>query len=365
VRPVFAKTPTRRVPSPVYSLRCALQIQSEAAAAILPVRAARSAEAAIDASPGTNFLAQLLHGQAPKLSLQQVEPYLERNHRNAESLLAAFRATSDPNLLREALTNYPNDPRVHFLAYFAWAFNHDLSADSISPQDRQRQLEALMQAAPDNALPNYLSALNYFTAGQTDLAVQQLAAAAAKPNFQDYDLDFVQSAEEAYRAAGYSVAEAKAAADFDLPLPQFAPLKRLSAEMAGLVQAYRQAGDDASAQATLQIGLGLGQRLDDPQAFSVVQNMVGTMIQSNLLATMDPNTPYGDTGQTVQNQLDALSQRYQNLKATWLVDGGQLQPVGELVQNLSEPDLISFCDRARVSGGWEAAQWVLNRQSGQ
>jgi len=153
------------------------------------------------------------------------------------------------------------------------------------------------------------------------------------------------------------------------PMPAQAPSAEAAIEASPgtnfLVQAYRQAGDDASAQATLQIGLDLGQRLDDPQAFSLVQNMVGTMIQSNLLATMDPNTPYGDTGHTVQNQRAALSQRCQNLKATWLFDGGQLQPVGELVQNLSEPDLISFCDRARLLGGWEAAQWLLNRQSGQ
>ncbi len=326
----------------------------------MPVRAP-SAEAALDTAPATNLLAQLLDGGAPKLGLQQVEAYLEQNHRNAESLLAAFRTTGDPRLLREALKNHPNDPRVHFAAYFAPVLDPALGAE-FPPEERQRQLEALQKAAPDNALPNYLSAFDCFKAGQTDQAVRELAAAAAKPQLQDYSLDFVQGAEEAYRAAGYSVAQAKAAADFELPIPQFARLKRLSLDMADLVRAYRQAGDETSAQATLQIGLDLGRRLDDPRAFSVIQNLVGTQIQGNLLATMEPGSPCGDTGQTVQNQLDALAQRTQTLRGAMLMDNGQLQPISSLVQGLSESDLISFLDRMRLSGTWEATQWARNRQ---
>lgn len=39
--------------------------------------------------------------------------------------------------------------------------------------------------------------------------MQDLIAASSKPQFQDYTLERVQDDEEAYRAAGYSVAEAK------------------------------------------------------------------------------------------------------------------------------------------------------------
>ena len=150
-------------------------------------------------------------------------------------------------------------------AYFASISNPDLSSQ-FSPEERRRELEALKQSAADNALPNYLSALDHFKAGQTDQAIEELIAAAAKTQFQDYSLDFMQNAEEAYRAAGYSEAAAKTAAHFWLPLPQLASLKQLSLSMADLAQAYRRTGDEASAQVTLQIGLSLGQRLDDPQA---------------------------------------------------------------------------------------------------
>ena len=68
------------------------------------------------------------------------------------------------------------------------------------------------QSAPENALANYLSALDCFKAGQTDQAVQELIAASDKPQFQDYSLNSVQDDEETYLAAGYSEAEAAAVA---------------------------------------------------------------------------------------------------------------------------------------------------------
>src|SRR5215472_8572015 len=95
-----------------------------------PVAEARSPTASDDPSPPvvastaaasvvheqklqpTNVMALLIKGEMPALTLDQLKNYLEVNHRNAESLLAAYRATGQKALLDEALTNYPNDPRV-------------------------------------------------------------------------------------------------------------------------------------------------------------------------------------------------------------------------------------------------------------
>jgi len=106
---------------------------------------------------------------------------------------------------------YPGDPR---LDYVAWC-------RSQSPEERRQWLDAFKQFAPDNALAHYLSARDHFTSRQNDQAVQELLAAATKP-IQDYSLDFVQNSEEAYRAAGYSDAEAKMMATSTLLLPQLA-----------------------------------------------------------------------------------------------------------------------------------------------
>src|SRR5207249_11426158 len=155
-----------------------------------------------EAFPSGNLYG-LITNKTSKLTAAQVEPYLNANRRNAASLLAAFRTTGDPALLEEAMQKYPNDPQVDFEA----AIRREAS-----PAERRQWLDAFKQSAPDNALANYLSALDHFKGGQTDQAVHDLVAASAKPRFQDYSSDRIQDDEEAYRAAGYTVAEAKVVA---------------------------------------------------------------------------------------------------------------------------------------------------------
>src|SRR6266481_2470314 len=129
-------------------------------------------------APGENLQSTNLYARfndkQPKLRAEQIEPYLKANGRNAASLLAAYRTTGDPVLLAEAMQKYPNDPQVAFEA----AFKPDATAE-----ERHQWLKALKNSDPGNALPNYLSALGYFKAGQTDQAVQELIAASGKQPF--------------------------------------------------------------------------------------------------------------------------------------------------------------------------------------
>ena len=292
----------------------------------------------------TNWIARLLNGEEnPRLSTEQVQSYLEKNHRNVGSLLAAFHATDDREFLQEAMEKYPADPRLDYVAWFR----------SSSPEERRQWLEAFKQSAPDNALANYLSARDYFKSGQNDQAVQQLLAAATKP-IQDYSLDFVQHGEEAYRAAGYSDAEAKMIATTTLLLPQFAEFKQVTLNLVDLANAYRQSGDGASAQAALQMGINLGQRLDHPGSLTIIQSLVGIALQRLVLNAMDPNIPYGDTGQTVQNQIDALAQRREGIKA--LAEQG-----GNVLPTMSDEDLISYCDRMKIFGEQAAIRWAASK----
>ncbi len=130
-----------------------------------------------------------------RLTAKQVESYLKAHGRNAASLLAAYRTTGNPALLAEAMQKYPKDPLVALEA----AYSQDAS-----PEAQRQWLEVFKQAAPDNALPHYLLARNYFKAGQTDQAVQELLAAAGKTQTQDFFVDRMSDDEEAYLAAGYS-----------------------------------------------------------------------------------------------------------------------------------------------------------------
>ena len=201
----------------------------------------------------TNLYSRL-KDKNPKLTREQAEAYLKANGRNAASLLAAFRTSGDPALLQEAMQKYPNDPQVAFEA----TFDKDLS-----PAEQRQWLNTFEKSAPNNAMANYLSALNYFTAGQIDQGVQELAAAASKP-IDDYTVSRVQDDVEAYLAAGYSMAEAKQVATMQLLLPQLAQFKQLGLDTVDLANAYRQAGDTASVQTALQMAASLGQRYANP-----------------------------------------------------------------------------------------------------
>jgi len=298
-------------------------------------------------APHTNLFARMLAGEeTPPLTLEQVAPYLEANHRSAESLIAGYLvAGHEKALLEEAKQKFPNDPHV---AYFA-------AVQAGSPEDRQQWLAAFKQAAPDNPLPNYLSALDHFKGQQTTAAMQDLAAAAAQPNYQDYSADFLQSDAEAYRAAGMSEVDAKAMAASQLILPQLVQLKQLGVSLSDLAKSSLQSGDAASAQAAVQAGMALGQRLEQQGAGNVlISDLVGIAVEKLALGAMDPTVPYGDSGQTVQNQLDQATDRRNGIKAL----SSQFQSV---LPTVSEPDLVNYFDRQKAYGEIAAEQWVLGK----
>ena len=127
-------------------------------------------------TPANNLLAWLLKDrQTLTLSVEQVELYLGSNQRSVGSLLAAFRVTADSALLREAVERYPQDAQVNFVASLA-ALNNTES----SPEERRQRLDAFKASAPDNALANYLAALDCFRSGQSDRAIEELLAAGGK-----------------------------------------------------------------------------------------------------------------------------------------------------------------------------------------
>ena len=353
---VVALTPEQADPP---APRC--QFKPRLPAPRMPVVTATQADLQPAVQEPTNAFARLINseGRPPEMSRDQVESYLDQNRRSAESLLAAFRLTKDRDLLREAAEKRPNDPRFHYAGWFS-AYR-----DGDSPSKERRQwLEAFKQSAPENPLANYLSAQDYFKSGLTDRAVEELLAASGKPKFQSYTADAVQNLEEAYLSAGYSAVESKAAAAYsDASLqaaPPYSELKRLAESLAELSKGYRLGGDEASAQAVVQMGVELGQRVEQSAGGSsfVFQNGTGVGIQRILLNSMDVNAPYGDAGQTVQDQLNALTQRGESWSGLWK----QAEPT---LRSMSDQDLITYFDRMKTFGEVAALRWLVNRQSNQ
>ena len=293
-----------------------------------------------------NLQAQLMAKNPPKLTAEQIAPYLDANRRDAGSLLAAFRTTEDPALLQEAMQRFPNDPQVGFEA----ALRKDAP-----PAERRQWLDAFKQSAPENALANYLSAADYFKAGQPDQAVQELIAATGKPQFQDYTLERTQDDDEAFRTAGYPVAQAKLAATMQLLLPQLVQVRELNQEMINLASSYRQAGDEASGQAVLQMAVSLGQRYSAASAGeSLVSQLAGVSVERIALGAMDPNSLYGGGDRTVQDRINQLVQQRVAIREL----AGQAAP---LFQSMSEQAWISYYNRSAAFGEEAAMRWLVGK----
>jgi RNA polymerase sigma factor (sigma-70 family) len=281
----------------------------------------------------------------PKLTAAQVEAYLKANRTNAASLLAAYRTSGDTILLKEAMEKYPNNPQVAFEA----VFDKDLS-----PEEQRQWLNAFEKSAPDNALANYLSAYNLFNSGQIDQGIQELMASAGK-GVSDYTLERAQDDEEAYLSAGYSAAEAARISDSWLTLSQLSQIKHLGVDLVDLANAYSQSGDQTSAQATYEMAMNLGQRYENPSTdWTLISQLVGLAIQKIALSAMNPNSPYGDSGLTVQDQ---LNQNTQNRAAI----NELAQQATPLLPTLSDQDILNYENRRRAFGELAAFQWVVSK----
>jgi RNA polymerase sigma factor (sigma-70 family) len=329
------------------STRLAREIRSRTSRA---AAAALSANAAGGTSQGANSsggkLRARLMADPLKVTAAQLEGYLKTHHRDAASLLAAFRVTHDPALLAEAMQKYPSDPHVDFEA--------TLQSDA-TPEERRQWLTAFENSAPNNALANYLSALDYFNSGQPDQAVQEMVAASGKEGFQDYTMDRLMDDREAYLDAGYSSAEAEISAATQLLLPQLSQMKNLGTDLINLAQSYQQGGDSDSANTMLEIAAGLGQRYSTAMpAEPEVSQLVGMAVERMALGAMDPGSPYGDNGQTVQDQINQLNQERTTINAL-------NQEAEPLMDDLSDQDYLTYKDRWMAFGEQAALQWVIGK----
>jgi hypothetical protein len=292
----------------------------------------------------SNWVHQLAGGK--KLTLAQVEPYLNANQRNAQSLVAASRLTGELDLLREAVEKHPADPRVQFAAYFAFR-------EDTRPDDQRKRLEAFKESAPDNALANYLAAQEHFKRGRREEAVLELVVAADKPRFQDYYGEFVQDAQAAYESVGLSSLEA-AELSHGQPLPHLAELRGLGESLAELARTYWQSGDEASAMAALQMGVALGRQLVEPSGHSpIIGEFVGIAIEKQLLETLDPASPYDTSGRTVHDRLDALIREREARKELWK----QAEP---RLRALPDADRALYYEWMRAAGELAAWHWLVS-----
>jgi hypothetical protein len=323
--------------------------ESKAALPSLPAHFIHASSQTQSNEPASrNHFRQFKDGDFPKLTPAQVEPYLLANHRNAESLLAALQTTGDKAFLREAMQKFPTDPKVAYSALFF---------GDLSPQEARQWADTFKQDAPGNSMADYASALNYMKSGQPDLALQDMTAA-ANGTWNDFAWQFMQSDEEAYRAAGYSETDAKFAAGSQLLLPDLSSLKQLGVQLNNLAQSYQQSGNTTAAQNAWQMDFQLGQQLSAVQAQPLITTLVGYAVENIALSSMDPAAPFGNTGQTVQDQLNQIADQRAYIK-------NAASQYENLINEMSDDDIYNYLQRRQASGEISALQWATAKYAPQ
>ena len=307
-----------------------------------PVAAAKPADDKPPFQRVTEFIES--HYGLPR---DQVEAYVQRNHRNLESLLAAFQVSHEPAYLREAATNAPNNPAVQFAVV----------AHNIFPDEQRKWIDAFRASSPDNALPWYFSALDYFKSKQPEQAIQELTLATRRQLYADYAAQTGQAVEELYDSAGWPTLAAKAVAPGSasfLSGPYLGMLKSLANETVELQQRYLNHADPSSASTMAAMGLQLAGQLR--RANGPLDQLVGVAVEKKILGQLDPAGSYEFLGRPVSQALVELDQQRQMIREA-------IQLRDRVRPTLSESELNNYWDREKLYGEMYAMQWLQSQHA--
>src|ERR1043166_4766944 len=292
----------------------------------------------------TNIWQRLMDGEDDfQLSAEQWAEYLRQFGTNVETLLA----TQKTNYIRLAAELFPNDPRVQYAVI----------GRDIFPEAKREWLERFKQSAPDNAIADYLSAREYFKAGDREKAFNDLGNAMGKTRFDDYTLELAQNAEKAQPSAGRSLVEAKVASNSEILLPQMAMFKNLAQEMQTLQKQYVAGGDTASAETLAQWGHHLADQLSTGEGSrTILGQLVGIAIDRIVLNPLPADSQPAFLNGTAQQRLDELNVSRKNIRD---LSANSLQRL----DTASESDIINYFDRFKFQGETKAMLWLQNRNN--
>jgi RNA polymerase sigma factor (sigma-70 family) len=280
-----------------------------------------------------------------KLTSEQIEKFLEQNQRSADSLLAAYLASTNAAYLKEAAEKYPTEPKVIF----------KIVTEKVFPAEQRQWLERFKVAAPDNSLPFYLSAADFFKTDQAESALQDLMQAHAKSSFNDFSREYIQDLEEIYRSSDVPVLLAQTGGMSAVGLNHLGPMKELCQQVLDYRQRYAAAGDTASSELLTETGLKLGSELSSGYGgMTLINQLVGIAIEKRFLGQLAPETVLSSTGKTVKERTDELVLLKQEIQS--------MAPAAMklLISGFSgNQDLVNnYFSRLKMSGEYAAMKWV-------
>jgi hypothetical protein len=285
---------------------------------------------------------------AQKNLRQRIEEWLALHHRSANSLLAAFQMMDEPNYLKEAATNFPDNPRVELTVL----------AHNTFPEDRRRWLDLYKASSPSNSLANYLSAQTYFQTGQSEAAVKDLVAATGKPYFDNYSLESQLDTEELGLFCGESplksieTARAGSTADATLAL-----IRQLASQMADLQKQELNVGDTDSAENLAQMGTILGDQLGSGASGNYIANQLAAIaIESMMLEQLNSNAGYDFLGGETRGE------RLRELRDQKAVLTKLMTDFYAVNSSLKDAEKVNFQERVKIYGEVAAMRRVVQQQ---
>lgn len=278
-----------------------------------------------------------------KLSREQVDAYLLKTKRSPESLLNAFIETGDTNFLAEAVEKFPNNPIVQWTK-----LNQE-----ISPEERSQWLEKLKVSSPDNALPNYLSALEKFQSGNVKEALAEIDAASQKREVSSFDNERAQGRVEMYLLSGYSADEAEERGMQSVNnFQDLLSVKDIVQHLAGLQKKYQAAGDETSANELASLGIEVGRRYVNNKSSPYARNQVwGYSFENRVLENLDSERSYDFLGETAGERIQEIKRQ----KDGWM---DLIKEHEERYSRLNSIEKSIYWNRFKIYGERNAISWL-------
>jgi hypothetical protein len=293
-------------------------------------------------NPPPDFLKRMLNGDIAKLTVEQIEHYVESRGRDALSLIVAFFLSgSGDQWLEEATERFPDDPRVAAVM---------LIKRGSSPEASE-WIARLKEHDPGNSLGYLLAAKSALDGKDLNAALKELSALEST-RLNDYRETWQSGITDAYRSAGYQGMEAEWLGLWQVPVAT-GEMGRLSAGIAEAMVAAQERGDRATAEALGRSGMkaaalvsGRGDR------DLLINQLISVSMERKLLNQLHAFDFIPGDERLVVDRLSEMDKRIARIKSV-------IQSHTELLPTLTESELRQFTRRVLVEGELKAMEWLV------
>jgi hypothetical protein len=245
------------------------------------IQLAQIIDARLKSSTDIEARAQLYHWA--RLTAAQAETVIARGDVSPGAKAAAAQALSDERrraVLEAAVAQLPNDPALRVALLDAYGDAPELA------EARTAEIDALRELDPTNALPEYLAAREYFSAGAVDNALLAMKQAASLDTVTAYSVDAAARRQEALIAAGMDQTTATLLSATTAGMDEYDLLAELGESLLEGGTNLADAGDTEGGGDVYEGVLDLGEQIDEG-ALLTEESLAGLELQMDALTMLE------------------------------------------------------------------------------